>query len=98
MKQPIQNKKEDMKNILNSLKSVAELKKQMLKEIDKVKENKKDTDVATEAYKKTIVNVKEGYMNSICEKVMFDEVYKKQIKIIEDKEKEDKNKKLEDIN
>jgi hypothetical protein len=40
----------------------------MMKEIDKAKENKKGTDVATEDYKKTIVNVKEGYMHSISEK------------------------------
>jgi hypothetical protein len=50
MKLPISNKKEDMRNILNSLKSVAELKKQMMKDIDKVKENKKGTDVATDDY------------------------------------------------
>jgi hypothetical protein len=37
-------------------------------------------------------------MRAINEKFLFDEVYKKQIKINENKEKEDKNKKLEDIN
>ncbi len=87
-----------MKNILNSLKSVTELKKQMMREIDKVKENKKETDVAKDDYEKTFVKVKKVCMRSINEKFLFDEVFKKQIKINENKEKEDKNKKLEDIN
>ena len=42
--------------------------------------------------------MKEMFLQDISQKTMFDEVYKNQIKIIEDKEKEMKLKKIEDQN
>lgn len=68
----------------------------MLKEISKYEQSQKETIDGVDDKFKTKENMKEVYVSDICQKTMFDEVYKNQMKIIEDKEKEMALKKKED--
>eukprot|EP00349_Pseudokeronopsis_sp_Brazil_P006806 CAMPEP_0202962618 /NCGR_PEP_ID=MMETSP1396-20130829/6724_1 /ASSEMBLY_ACC=CAM_ASM_000872 /TAXON_ID= /ORGANISM="Pseudokeronopsis sp., Strain Brazil" /LENGTH=107 /DNA_ID=CAMNT_0049683335 /DNA_START=812 /DNA_END=1135 /DNA_ORIENTATION=+ len=96
MKKPIQDKKEDMANVLGALKSVRELKTQMHREIDKLEREKKNRDQGKDDDKKVVVNEKEAYLQEISEKTMFDEVYKNQVKLIELKEREERERRVEE--
>eukprot|EP00347_Sterkiella_histriomuscorum_P024380 403331322 len=98
MKQPIDTKKQDMQHILNSIISIKALKNKMQKEITRFEKFKKLQLDDADNKKKIADNMKEMFLQDISQKTMFDEVYKNQIKIIEDKEKEMKLKKIEDQN
>lgn len=76
--------------------SIKQLKNKMQKEITKFEKFKKLNVDDAENKKKIVDNLKEMYLKDISEKTMFDEVYKNQIKIIEDKEKEMRLKKIEE--
>ena len=58
---------------------------------------KKDAEDGVEEEKKAVVQVKDNMLEDISSKTLFDEVYKKQEKIIQDKEKEMKQKKQEEM-
>ena len=90
MKQPIQEKKADMEKILNSVLSVKALKTAMLKQVSKIErvnrrtnEDANDRALITESVKNDLIE--DMYWNTI-----FDGVCENQMKIIEDKEKEEK--------
>lgn len=98
MKQPIENKKADMQQILNSMLSVRALKVKMQKEITRFEKFKRLSLEKAENKKKITDNLKEMFLQDISQKTMFDEVYKNQVKQIEDREKELRLKKVEEQN
>jgi hypothetical protein len=61
---------------MNSIVSIKQLKATMLKEISNHELTKKGANDGVEDNKKTILNVKESYLQDISQKTMFDEVYK----------------------
>mmetsp|Transcript_42923 Transcript_42923/g.41271 ORF Transcript_42923/g.41271 Transcript_42923/m.41271 type:complete len:124 (+) Transcript_42923:793-1164(+) len=97
MNKPISDKKEDMLNVCGALKSVKEMKTQMLREIDKIEKEKKTHSDGKDDNKKVVVNEKEAYLQEISQKTWFDEVYKNQVKIIEEKEKQDRQDKIDEM-
>ena len=64
------------------------MKRQMMKDMDSIDKRKGHVDQGKTDYKKVVGNEKEAYLQEVSQKTMFDEVYKNQIKIIEEKEKE----------
>ena len=76
-KMPIQQKKQDIEQIKNSIKGVKELQANMLKEISKYEQSQKETNEEVDDRYKIKENVKEVYVQDLCQKTMFDEVYKK---------------------
>lgn len=98
MKQPIENKKADMQQILNSVLSVRALKNKMQREITRFEKFKRLNVETADNRKKITDNLKEMFLQDISQKTMFDEVYKNQVKLIEDKEKELRLRKVEELN
>ena len=98
MRQPIEHKKADMQQILNSVLSVRALKNKMQREITRFEKFKRVNLETAETRKKITDNLKEMFLQDISQKTMFDEVYKNQVKQIEDKEKELKLRKVDELN
>lgn len=68
----------------------------MVREVTKDEKGKEGTSDKQEDKRKVVTMLKDQFMFDIGYKTMFEEVYKNQLKIIEDKERESKQKKLED--
>lgn len=70
----------------------------MFREINSLEKRNKITNDTNDNKKQLSDNMKDMLLSEISSKACFDEVYRNQIKIIEEKEKEHKQKKQEEYN